>query len=86
MRIIFKTDNDSVICEIHSDRYPIENYSFPFSFDQSDNCNARLLTHHLATTLSREIARIRKQEYEAGYKTGRQRKRKQKWFSGFLDD
>jgi hypothetical protein len=65
-------------------RVKIENgplgHWYAFSFECNDDCYADLLRQHFQSALWNRIEAIRKQEYEEGYKAGRSKKEKKKYF------
>lgn len=57
---------------------------YAFSFTCANKWYAALLTTHFNNRLSSLIEQVRKEEYERGYKDGRQKQTKKTWFYSSL--
>ena len=79
MLTIFEEDGDLKIRVENG--YPIENFTTTFSCTISSESHRKLLLHNLNEKLQKRIEGIREGEYKAGYKDGRAKREKRKWFS-----
>lgn len=79
--IKIRANKGNVVLDFHSNRYPISDYFHTFLFHADNVASARLLANHMQDALRDSLEKVRKEAYEAGYKAGKQKQKKQKYFS-----
>jgi len=73
-------DGEKVIIQA-SYKYPGNGYLSNFEINVGSELNAKFREHNLNEHLEETIHRIRKEEYNRGWKDAKSKKRKEDWFS-----
>jgi len=78
--ISFKQQDSKIIVNIDT-KYPVSSYHIPFEWTAPSKFWAALLIDNLNENLRNKIRHIRVDEYNKGYKDGRNKQKKEDWFS-----
>lgn len=82
--IVFQKADTRVLAKMVVNLPGLGERELEFAFQAGNELAAGLLTRHMNERVSARIREVREKEYNAGFKAGRQKRRKENWFSGNL--
>jgi len=84
MKIVIFSEGSVVKCAIESERDPVSDIRFNFVMTLDRKAYASLAANHLSASMRDVIKAIKEDAYNAGYRDGRQKRRKVNHFSSAI--
>lgn len=81
MKAIVAVEKSVVRIEVSPRQWPLNGWTFYFSFDAGSEPYARLLTEHINEAFRRRTKRLVQQAYELGWEDAKKRRRKKQNFT-----